>query len=65
MSSTTLWDVLEVGDIKVKKIHTKDNPADMLIKWFSEPSLVIAKTLPLSFQLLELDGAHLNALREA
>ena len=25
-------DVLENGDIKVKKIHTKDNPADMLTK---------------------------------
>jgi len=25
-------DVLEDGDIEVKKIHTKDNPADMLTK---------------------------------
>ena len=27
-----MWDVLEDGDIEVKKIHTKDNPVDMLIK---------------------------------
>jgi len=25
-------DVLEDGDIKVKKVHTKDNPADILTK---------------------------------
>ena len=27
-----VWDVLEDGDIKVKKIHTKDIPADMFTK---------------------------------
>ena len=27
-----MWDVLEDGDIKVKKIHTKDNPTNMLTK---------------------------------
>jgi len=30
MSSTFLKDVLEDEDIEVKKIHTKDNHADML-----------------------------------
>ena len=33
MSSTSfVQDVLEDGDIEVKKIHTKDNPTDMLAK---------------------------------
>ena len=27
-----VWDVLEDGDIEVMKIHTKDNPADILTK---------------------------------
>ena len=27
-----VWEPLDEGDIKLKKIHTKENPADMLTK---------------------------------
>ena len=56
-------DNLEDGDIEVKKIHTKDNPADMLTKVV--PGVKFAKTCSEFFRLPELKGAHLNELREA
>jgi len=58
-------DVLEDGDIKVKKIHTKNNPVDMLTKVVPGSSSIIVKTCSESFRLLELNEAHLNRLREA
>ena len=27
-----IWEILDEGDIELKKIHTKGNPADILIK---------------------------------
>jgi len=27
-----VWEILEEGDIELQKIHTKENPADILIK---------------------------------
>ena len=27
-----VWEILDEGDIELKKIHTKENPADMLTK---------------------------------
>ena len=27
-----VWDILDEGDIELQKIHTKENPADMLTK---------------------------------
>ena len=43
-------DVLEDGDIEVKNIHTKDNPVDILQRWFPELSSIIVKTCSESFQ---------------
>jgi len=40
-------DVLEDGDIAVKKIHTKDNPADMLKKMVLGVRFNHCKNLPL------------------
>ena len=41
-----VWDVLEDGDIEVKKIHTKDNPADMLTKVVFSVKFNHGKKLP-------------------
>ena len=40
-----VWDVLEDGDIEVKKVHTKDNLADMLIKVVPEVKFNHCKNL--------------------
>jgi len=40
-----VWDVLEDGDIEVKKIHTKDNPADMLTKMITRVKFNHCKNL--------------------
>ena len=42
-------DILEDGDIELKKIHTQNNPADMLTKVFSDSSLIIVRTCSVSF----------------
>ena len=58
-------DVLEDGDIEVKKIHTKNNPADMFTKVNPGVKFNHCKNLLRSFRLLELGGAHLDELRVA
>ena len=43
--STLLREILDEGDIEVKKIHTKENPADMLIKVIPEVKFKHCKKL--------------------
>ena len=31
-SGSTFWEILDKGDIELKKIHMKENPVDMLTK---------------------------------
>jgi len=43
-------EILEEGDIELLKIHTSENPADMLTKVVSGSSLHIAKLCSMSFR---------------
>ena len=40
-----VWDILEVDDIELKKIHTKNNPTDMLTKVISRVKFNHCKNL--------------------
>jgi len=55
-------EILDEGDIELLKIHTKENPADMLTNVVSGVTLHIVKRCSISFQLLEFVGAHLDEL---
>ena len=45
-----------------EKIHTQENPADMLTKVVSGAKSTIVKTCPIFFQLREFDGSSLDEL---
>ena len=60
-----VWKILDEGDIELQKIHTKENPADMLTKVVSGVKFDIARSYSIFFKLLELKGARLNELRMA
>ena len=40
-----VWEILEEGDIELLKVHTKENPADMLIKVVSRVKFTHCKEL--------------------
>jgi len=40
-----IWEILEEGDIELQKIHTKENPADMLTKIVSRVKFAHCKEL--------------------
>jgi len=40
-----VWEILDEGDIELQKIHTKENPADMLIKIVSRVKFTHCKEL--------------------
>ena len=58
-------EILDEGDIELLKIHTNENPADMLTKVVSGVKFTHCKDCSISFQLLELVGAGLDELRIA
>ena len=49
----------------LEKIHTQENPANMLTKVVSKLSSTIVRTYSIFFQLLEFRGARLDELRVA
>jgi len=46
---------LDECDIELQKIHTKENPIDILTRVVSEKSFHITKSFSITFQLFELD----------
>ena len=58
-------EILEEGDIDLLKIHTSENPADMLTKVVSGVKFAHCKALLHVLQWLELAEAHLGELRTA
>jgi len=59
-----VWEILDEGDIELLKIHTKENPADMLTKVVSGVKFTHCKN-SIFFLLLEIVGARLDGLRMA
>jgi len=57
--------ILVEGDIKLRKIHNKENPADMLTKVVPGMKFAYCKELLHIFKVLQLDGVCLNELRMA
>ena len=57
-------EILENGDIELKKINPRIVWQICLRRLFTESSSIIARTCSESFQWLELGGAHLDELRE-
>ena len=55
-------EILDEDDIELLKVHTKENPADMLTKVVSGVKFTHLKRCSISFQLLEFDGARLDEL---
>ena len=60
-----VWKIFDEDDIKLQKIHTKENSTDMLTKVVPGVNVYIARSCSRFFQSLELDGAHLDELRMA
>ena len=60
-----VWEILDEGDIELQKIHTKENPADMLTKVVLGVKFAHCKELLHILQLCELSGARLDVLRVA
>ena len=60
-----IWGILDEGDIELQKVHTMENPADMLTKVIPGVKLHIARSYSKFFQLLELSGACLDELQMA
>jgi len=58
-------EILKEGDIELWKIHTKENPADMLTNVVPRVKFAHFKELLYIFQSLELDEAHLDELQMA
>jgi len=55
-------EILDEGDIELEKVHTKENPTDMLTKVVSGVKFTHYKECSISFQLLELGRARLDEL---
>ena len=53
-------EILEEGDLVLKKITQRRIRQTCLLRWFQELSLTIIRTYFISFQLLEFSGAHLD-----
>ena len=60
-----VWEILGKGEIELKKIHMKENPANMLIKAVPRVKFEYCKKLLHSFQLFEFSRARLDELRMA
>jgi len=55
-------DILDEGDIELKKIRTKNNLADMLTKVLQGLSSITARTYFISLKYIETFGGHLDNL---
>ena len=44
-----VWEILDERDIELLKVHTKENPADMLIKVILEVKFTYCKEILISF----------------
>jgi len=60
-----ICEILDEGGIGLKKINTKDNPADILLRWLQGLSSITTKIYSVSLKCVETFWGRLDKLRVA